>query len=185
VTKNCFPLHKTKETVNDLDFQDEGKGGGHPPHADRAQCVVPSVCPVEFPYLPVPTLLTITCTQVLWFLPRWPVSCLLLSDHCMFYPHNQVYVSLGRLDPSVFEFSNSLYRHPSMCILCSSRFTSYNQQTKKDTGALLTPTKKMFSTFLDLSRGPKKRRKSSVSSKCCVKGRKEGKTKKDSKKDRS
>ncbi len=33
------------------------------------------------------------------------------------------------LDPSVLEFSLSLYRHPIICILFSSRFTSYNKQT--------------------------------------------------------
>ena len=32
------------------------------------------------------------------------------------------------LNPSVLEFSLSLYRHPSICILFSSRFTSYNKQ---------------------------------------------------------
>ena len=30
-------------------------------------------------------------------------------------------------DPSVLEFSLSLYRHPSICILFHSRFTSYNK----------------------------------------------------------
>ena len=32
-----------------------------------------------------------------------------------------------RLDPSVLAFSFSLYRHPSIYILCSSRFTSHNK----------------------------------------------------------
>ncbi len=40
----------------------------------------------------------------------------------MTYTHNPVYVR--RLDPSVLVFSLSLYRHPSICILFSSRFTS-------------------------------------------------------------
>ncbi len=34
------------------------------------------------------------------------------------------------LDPSVLVFSLSLYRHPIICILFRSRFTSYNKQTK-------------------------------------------------------
>ena len=46
----------------------------------------------------------------------------------VFYPHNPVYVS--RLDPSVLAFSLSLYRHPSICILFSSRFTSDNKQIR-------------------------------------------------------
>ena len=32
------------------------------------------------------------------------------------------------LHPSVLAFSLSLYRHPIICILCTSRFTSYNKQ---------------------------------------------------------
>ena len=35
------------------------------------------------------------------------------------------------LDPSVLAFILSLYRHPSICILVTSRFTSYNKQQKR------------------------------------------------------
>jgi hypothetical protein len=48
-----------------------------------------------------------------------------------FYPHNPVYVR--RLGPSILEFSLSLHRHPSICILFSSRFTSYNEQIMSHT----------------------------------------------------
>jgi hypothetical protein len=48
-------------------------------------------------------------------------------DRYMFYPHNPLYVR--RLDPSVLSFSLSSHRHPSICILFSSHFTSYNKQT--------------------------------------------------------
>jgi hypothetical protein len=41
-------------------------------------------------------------------------------------PHNPTYVR--SLDPSVLTFSLSLYRHPSICILFSSHFTSYIKQ---------------------------------------------------------
>jgi hypothetical protein len=40
-----------------------------------------------------------------------------------FYPDNPVYPR--SLDPSVLVFSLSLYRHPTICILFGSRFTSY------------------------------------------------------------
>ncbi len=36
-----------------------------------------------------------------------------------------------RLDPFVLTVSLSLYRHPSMCILCRSRFTSYKKQQSR------------------------------------------------------
>jgi hypothetical protein len=48
-----------------------------------------------------------------------------------FYPHNPVYPR--RLDPSVLVFSLSLCRHPSICILFTSRFTSDNKQRFKAT----------------------------------------------------
>ena len=51
-------------------------------------------------------------------------SKMLNSGH--FWPHNPVYVRC--FDPSVLVFSLSLYRHPSLCILFSSHFTSYNKQ---------------------------------------------------------
>ena len=43
---------------------------------------------------------------------------------------NPVYVTnnVRRLDPSVLESSLSLYRQPSICILFSSRLTSYNNK---------------------------------------------------------
>ena len=43
----------------------------------------------------------------------------------------QCTVYVRRLDPSVLAFSLSLYRHPSICILFSSHFTSYNKQNSK------------------------------------------------------
>jgi hypothetical protein len=42
---------------------------------------------------------------------------------------NPVYTS--RSDPSVLVFSLTLYRHPSICILFNSRFTSYNKQQER------------------------------------------------------
>jgi hypothetical protein len=59
--------------------------------------------------------------------PVWPLDPLLGLLLFRVYPCNPVYPRC--LDPSVLEFSLSLHRHPSMCILCSSRFTSYNKQT--------------------------------------------------------
>ena len=38
------------------------------------------------------------------------------------------FLYVRQLDPSVLAFGLSLYRHPSICILFSSRFTSYNKQ---------------------------------------------------------
>ena len=81
------------------------------------------------PTLPTPMFLTITYPQVLWFLARLTRShtsfCATTRLHCMFYPHNPVYAS--RLAPSVLAFSLSSYRHPYICILFTSRFTSYNK----------------------------------------------------------
>ena len=37
-----------------------------------------------------------------------------------------------RLDPSVLAFSLSLHRHPSICILFSSPFTSHSKQTERN-----------------------------------------------------
>ena len=53
-------------------------------------------------------------------------SKMLNSGH--FCPHNPVYVRC--FDPSVLVFSLSLYRHPSLCILFSSHFTSFNKQLR-------------------------------------------------------
>ena len=44
------------------------------------------------------------------------------------YPRNPVYTR--SLDPSVLVCSLSLYRHPSICILFISHFTSYNKHKK-------------------------------------------------------
>ena len=49
----------------------------------------------------------------------WPLGLSLLYD----FPHNPVKESV--LDPSVLAFSLSLYRHLSIYIFFSSRFTSY------------------------------------------------------------
>ena len=57
-------------------------------------------------------------------LSRVPCHVLLL----FLCPHNPVYAR--RLDPSVLAFSLSLYRHPIICILYNSRFTSYTKQTR-------------------------------------------------------
>jgi hypothetical protein len=51
----------------------------------------------------------------------WPLLDLPVLCFC-----NPVYER--SLDPSVLVFSLSLYRHPFICILFSSRFTSYNKQ---------------------------------------------------------
>ena len=48
------------------------------------------------------------------------------SNYYYSYPRNPVYAR--RLDPSVLAFSLSLYQNPSICILFSSRYTSYNKQ---------------------------------------------------------
>ena len=55
--------------------------------------------------------------------PMWPLDPELGLP--FFYPWNPVYPR--SLDPSVLEFSLSLYRHPIICILFSSRVTSYNK----------------------------------------------------------
>ena len=94
----------------------------------------PKLCPtllhsIHTPTLPTPTLLTFTCTQVLWFLPcltRSRASSVTTrpatTTYRFFYPHNPVYER--RLDPSVSVFSLSLYRQPFIHILFRSHFTS-------------------------------------------------------------
>jgi hypothetical protein len=52
-----------------------------------------------------------------------------------FFIQLQIYITKKikygrRLDPSVLAFSVSLYRHPFICILFSSRFTPYNKINK-------------------------------------------------------
>jgi hypothetical protein len=65
------------------------------------------------------------------------------DPYCMFYPRKSVYVRCvdPSVDPSVLTFSLSLYRHPSLGILCRSRFTSYNKQqplkTRKGRNSLI------------------------------------------------
>jgi hypothetical protein len=68
-----------------------------------------------------PTLLTFTCTRVLWFLSRLTrprTSETLYKTHYYFDPRNPVYGR--RLDPSVLAFSLSLYRHSFIYILFST-----------------------------------------------------------------
>ena len=64
--------------------------------------------------------------------PVWPLDPLLGLP--FFYPCNPVYVR--SLDPSVLEFSVSLYWHPFICILFGTHFTSYNKQTRSSLGIL-------------------------------------------------
>jgi hypothetical protein len=63
---------------------------------------------------PTPTLITITCTQVLW--------------------------CLERLTRPTVSFSLSLYRHPFLYTLFSSRFTLIINNNKKFRYALIMPT---------------------------------------------
>jgi len=61
------------------------------------------------------------------------------------YPCNPVYVR--RLDPSVSTFCPSLYRHPSIYILCISRFTSYNKQRRIPKDLTVTNTQERRTTI--------------------------------------
>jgi hypothetical protein len=81
--------------------------------------------------LSTPTLLTITCTQVLWFLERLTrpvVSCCVTTTRltvCLPARRGVLDPSVmrGVLDPSVSALSLSLYQHPFIYTLFSSRFT--------------------------------------------------------------
>jgi hypothetical protein len=105
-----------------------------PTPTPRSDSSLSSTHSIHTPTLPTTTILTFTCTQVLWFLvcltrsrtsgvTTRPVTKL---TYYYSYPHNPLYAS--RLDPSVLAFIFSLiYRHPSICILFNSRFDSFNK----------------------------------------------------------
>jgi hypothetical protein len=99
--------------------------------------------------LPTPTFLTITCTQVLWFIEcltwttvsYWVTTSTSLTV-CLPVQPSVCEIVLG---PPVSAFSLSLYRHPFLYTLFNSRFTFIINHSNKVDGISIPGIGRTFS----------------------------------------